>query len=182
MREVRQIPDPEARFTIPVAGENPAVHAVICDSRPQPGEDWSARARTFYRNALAALEAETGLGLVAAQELSREAIGHYCNMIVADHLSPKGQKYVADSDQPVWFSSVRDTIAFTLLPEEPKNIAAIYVNDMGRASWESPEPETWIEARSAWYVIESSRRGGMGAPEPVDQPHASDPGHDEAGQ
>ena len=118
----------------------------------------------------------------AAQELSREAIGHYCNMIVADHQGPKGQIYVADRDQPVWFSSVRDTIAFTLLPEEPKNIVAIYVNDMGRASWEAPEPETWIEARGAWYVIESSRRGGMGAPEAVDQPHASDPGHDEAGQ
>ena len=69
MHEVRQIPDPEARFTIPAAGEHPAIHAVICDSRPRPGEDWSACTRTFYRNALAALEAETGLKLVAAFEL-----------------------------------------------------------------------------------------------------------------
>ncbi len=99
--------------------------------------------------------------------LDREAMGYYCNMIVADHAGPKGQIFLADRADPVWFSSVRDTIAFTLLPDEPKNIAAIYVNDMGRASWDSPEPDTWIDARTAWYVIGSRRRGGMGQPEAV---------------
>jgi len=103
----------------------------------------------------------------APAELTRDAIGHYCNMIVEDHHGPKGQIYLADSDKPVWFSSVRDTIAFTLLPEEPKKIAAIYVNDMGRAAWDKPEAGTWIEATTAWYVIGSDRRGGMGAPEAV---------------
>ena len=63
---------------------------------------------------------------------------------------------------------MRDTIAFTRLPEESKDIAAIYVNDMGAAqNWAQPEPGTWTEARDAWFVIESSRRGGMGAPEAV---------------
>jgi copper chaperone NosL len=38
---------------------------------------------------------------------------------------------------------------------------------MGKASWASPETGTWIDARAAWYVIGSDRRGGMGAPEPV---------------
>lgn len=102
-----------------------------------------------------------------AHELTRDAIGHYCNMIVADHLGPKGQIFLKSEQEPVWFSSVRDTIAFTMLPEEPKDIAAIYVNDMGKASWDSPEPGTWIDAREAWYVIESDRVGGMGAPEAV---------------
>ncbi|MDJ0948298.1 MAG: nitrous oxide reductase accessory protein NosL [Alphaproteobacteria bacterium] len=101
------------------------------------------------------------------QELTREATGHYCGMIVADHRGPKGQIHLAGTDQPVWFSSVRDTLAFTRLPEEPKTIRAIYVNDMGRASWDAPESGTWIEARQAWYVIGSARRGGMGAPETV---------------
>lgn len=101
-------------------------------------------------------------------ELTREALGHYCNMIVADHPGPKGQIHLHDSDQPVWFSSARDTVAFTRLPEESKAIAAIYVNDMGQATnWDSPEPGTWIKAEDAWYVIESARRGGMGAPEAV---------------
>ena len=66
-------------------------------------------------------------------ELTREAIGYYCNMIVEDHSGPKGQIFLSDKSDPIWFSSVRDAIAFTLLPEEPKNIAAIYVNDMGAA-------------------------------------------------
>ena len=101
------------------------------------------------------------------QELTREAIGHYCQMIVADHLGPKAQILLTDRDAPVWFSSVRDAIAFTLLPDEPKNIAAIYVNDMAKASWDAPEPDTWIEAETAHFVIGSEMRGGMGALEVV---------------
>ncbi len=104
----------------------------------------------------------------APEEMTRDAIGHYCNMIVADHPGPKAQLHLKDASAPVWFSSVRDAVAFTLLPEEPKAITAIYVNDMAKAmNWDSPEPGTWIAARDAWYVIESDRRGGMGAPETV---------------
>jgi len=103
----------------------------------------------------------------APGELTREAIGYYCNMLVVDHHGPKGQVFIRGRDEPIWFTSVRDTITFTLLPEEPKNIAAIYVNDMGRASWERPEPGTWIDARQALYVVGSDKMGGMGAPEAV---------------
>ena len=100
-------------------------------------------------------------------ELTGDAIGYYCNMIVVAHQGPKGHIFLTDRGEAIWFTSVRDTIAFTRLPEEPKNIAAIYVNDMGRASWDQPEPDTWTEAREAWYVVGSGKRGGMGAPEPV---------------
>ena len=100
-------------------------------------------------------------------ELTRAAVGHYCGMIIADHAGPKGQILIEGSGEPLWFSSVRDAIAFSMLPEEPKRIAAIYVNDMGRASWDAPEPGIWIEAREAWYAIETGRAGGMGAPEAV---------------
>ena len=103
----------------------------------------------------------------APQDLTREAIGHYCNMIVADHLGPKAQIFLRTRAEPVWFTQVRDAIAFTLLPDEPKNLAAVYVNDMARADWDRPEPGTWIEAREAVYVIGSARRGGMGALEAV---------------
>jgi len=103
----------------------------------------------------------------APAELTREAVGYYCSMIVKDHSGPKGQIFLRGRSEPVWFSSVRDTVAFTLLPDEPSDIAAIYVNDMGRAQWDHPEADTWIDATKAWYVIESSRRGGMGAPEAV---------------
>jgi copper chaperone NosL len=100
-------------------------------------------------------------------ELTADAIGYYCNMIVVNHDGPKGQIFLSDHDEPLWFTSVRDTLAYTMLPDEPRNIAAIYVNDMGRASWDQPEPGTWIDARQAWYVLGSKMTGGMGAPEAV---------------
>jgi len=110
----------------------------------------------------------SGAGAIpVAAEPGADAIGYYCNMTVADHPGPKGQAFLSGEGQPLWFSSVRDTLAFTRLPGEPKNIAALYVNDMGRASWDRPEPGTWIDARSAWYVVGSGLRGGMGAPEVV---------------
>ena len=103
----------------------------------------------------------------SAQELNRDALGYYCQMTVLDHNGPKGQIFLDDRDQPLWFTSVRDTIAFTRLPGEPKNITAIYVTDVGRADWDHPEPGTWIDAHDAWYVIGSDRVGGMHAPEVV---------------
>lgn len=114
---------------------------------------------------LAAACGEEETAALPPQELTRDAIGHYCGMIVADHPGPKAQIFLSGADEPLWFSSVRDALAFTVLPEEPKSVAAIYVNDMGRAEWGSPEPGTWIDAKSAWYVIGSDRTGGMGAPE-----------------
>ena len=101
-------------------------------------------------------------------EVTADATGHYCGMLLAEHEGPKGQIHLASRGEPVWFSSVRDTVAFLRLPEEARDIAAIYVNDMGRAAnWDSPEAGSWIDAREAWFVIESDRRGGMGAPEAV---------------
>ena len=102
-----------------------------------------------------------------AQELTRDAIGYYCMMTVVEHQGPKGQIILRDKQEPLWFTSVRDTLAFTVLPGEPKNIAAIYVTDIGKASWDSPEPGTWIDARIAWFVVGSDASGGMGAPELV---------------
>ena len=103
----------------------------------------------------------------APVEPTREASGHYCGMILVDHSGPKAQVHLPGELEPVWFSSVRDAIAFTMLPEEPRNFIAIYVNDMGVAQWEAPEPGTWIDANGAWYVIGSDRMGGMGVPEAV---------------
>ena len=100
--------------------------------------------------------------------LTQDAIGHYDQMTVLDHDGPKGQIFVKGRDTPFWFSSVRDAVAFTLLPEEPKDIRAIYVQDVGRAqSWRDPGPQSWTDARAAHYVIGSKRMGGMGQPEAV---------------
>lgn len=125
--------------------------------------------------ALAACQKETAQ-LPPPQKMTAEAIGHYCGMNLLEHPGPKGQIFAASLIEPVWFSSVRDTIAFTMLPDEPKDIQAIYVSDMGKAtSWDHPGADNWVEARKALFVIGSRLKGGMGGVEAVpfsDQPAA----------
>lgn len=101
-------------------------------------------------------------------KMTAEAIGHYCGMNLLEHPGPKGQIFAASLIEPVWFSSARDTIAFTMLPDEPKDILAIYVSDMGKApSWDEPGPDNWVEARKALFVVDSRAKGGMGGNEAV---------------
>jgi copper chaperone NosL len=102
------------------------------------------------------------------QEITDSAIGHYCGMNVLEHSGPKGQIILASRKDPVWFSSARDAISFTLLPEEPRDIRAIYVSDMAKApSWDKPGANNWVDARQASFVIGSRRQGGMGGDEAV---------------
>jgi copper chaperone NosL len=102
------------------------------------------------------------------QEMTDSAIGHYCGMNVLEHTGPKGQIILASRKDPVWFSSARDAISFTLLPEEPRDIRAIYVSDMAKApSWDKPGANNWVDAKQASFVIGSRRQGGMGGDEAV---------------
>ncbi|WP_313699928.1 nitrous oxide reductase accessory protein NosL [Achromobacter sp.] len=98
------------------------------------------------------------------QAVSAEAVGHYCGMMLLDHAGPKGQIFVKGRAAPVWFSSIKQVFAYTLLPEEPKGLAAIYVNDMAAAGPDgAADLKAWVDARQAFYVINSSFIGGMGA-------------------
>jgi copper chaperone NosL len=103
------------------------------------------------------------------QAVTRDAIGYYCNMIVEDHAGPKGQILLTDAEKAIWFTSARDAVAFNLLPGESKNIAAFFVTAMDEAEWDHPEKQlnSWIHAKSAWYVINSKQRGGMGQMEVI---------------
>ena len=95
-------------------------------------------------------------------------MGVFCGMNLLEHPGPKGQIITASRIDPFWFTSVRDTVAFTLMPDQPRDIRAIYVSDMARAtSWEDPGATNWIDARKAFFVIESRKQGGMGAAEAV---------------
>ena len=100
--------------------------------------------------------------------MTEDAMGRYCGMNIIEHSGPKGQIILAKYNEPIWFSSARDAIAFTMLPEEPKDIRAIYVSDMAKApTWDEPGADNWVDARQAFFVIGSNRKGGMGAAEAV---------------
>ena len=89
-------------------------------------------------------------------------------MSLSEHAGPKAQIFVRGLSDPYWFATVRDAFAFIMLPEMPKAIEAIYVNDMARAkSWEQPEQGTWVEASKAFFVIASRRRSGMNTDEAI---------------
>ncbi len=130
--------------------------------------------------ALALLLAGCGADQSAAplpppQAITSEAVGHYCGMNLDEHVGPKGQILLRDTPQPVWFTTIRQVFAYTFLPEEPKAIRAIYVQDMGRApEGGSPPDDAWIDARKAHYVIESRYLGGMGAPDALPFLHEAD--------
>lgn len=103
-----------------------------------------------------------------AVAMTDEALGHYCQMHLAEHDGPKAQIHLEHHENPIWFSQVRDAIAFMRLPEETGQIIAIYVSDMAVApSWAAPGTENWVSAVNAWFVIGSNLRGGMGAPEAI---------------
>ncbi|WP_276809182.1 nitrous oxide reductase accessory protein NosL [Castellaniella defragrans] len=138
-----------------------------------PGSAMRTRAARLLGAALlAAVLAGCGDGGVTSSlppspvAMTDDAVGHYCGMNLYEHIGPKGQILLRDRDVPVWFSTIRELFAYTILPEEPKAILALYVQDMGRAGPDgNPPADAWIDARTAHYLIESNAVGGMGAPD-----------------
>lgn len=103
------------------------------------------------------------------QDMTPETLGHYCQMNLLEHPGPKAQVFLEGNAAPLFFSQVRDAIAYMRGPEQVAPILAVYVNDMGKAgaTWDRPGDGNWIVADKAFYVLGSARAGGMGAPEAV---------------
>lgn len=98
--------------------------------------------------------------------MTEDGVGYFCQMTVLDHPGPKAQAHLAGYPGPLWFSQVRDGIAFLKSPEKTADILAVYVSDMGAApSWDAPGADNWIAAEAAWFVVGADVVGGMGAPE-----------------
>lgn len=100
--------------------------------------------------------------------MTEEAVGHYCNMNILEHAGPKAQIHLENVMHPIWFSQVRDAVAFTRLPEETQEAVVIYVHDMSKAEdWAHPGDDAWLDINEAFFVIGSRKTGGMGAPETI---------------
>ncbi len=109
-----------------------------------------------------------GLPKPPPQEPTATSVAYFCSMGLLEHGGPKAQAFRVGKSEPLWFSSVRDAVAFSMLPGEPKDIVAIYVNDMAKArNWDRPEAGAWVEAHDAWYAIGSDYNAGMGGKEAV---------------
>lgn len=101
--------------------------------------------------------------------LTEESTGHYCQMELLEHPGPKAQAHLAGLEHPLFFSQVRDVVAYQRMPEQSHVVTVAYVSDMGApgATWDDPGAENWIAATEAHYVVGSAIAGGMGAPELV---------------
>ncbi len=111
---------------------------------------------------------EEALQDVSPLPLTAEAVGHFCQMNLFEHEGPKAQAHLGGLPQmPLFFSQVRDVIAYARLPEQTQEILAVWVNDMGAqgATWSDPGNNNWIAADEAHYVVGSQMVGGMGAPD-----------------
>lgn len=102
----------------------------------------------------------------APRPIGASAVAEFCGMNLLEHAGPKAQIFVRDRPDPYWFATVRDAIAFTRLPEMPKDITVMWVSDMARShQWE--QPDAWVDASRAVFVIGSRRRSGMETAEAV---------------
>jgi copper chaperone NosL len=87
---------------------------------------------------------------------------HLCGMIITKFPGPKGQLYQRGNANNLKFCSTRDMFAYFLDPEHQHNIQQAFVHNMAVNTWEQPDDKTYIDAREAWYVIGSNKRGAMG--------------------
>lgn len=82
-------------------------------------------------------------------------------MLLLDFPGPKAQIHYTQG--PVdFFCDTVEMFSVYLHPEQQKRVRALYVQDMDKADWDSPRDD-WIDARTAFYVAGSKRRGSMGA-------------------
>lgn len=102
------------------------------------------------------------------REPGSNATGYYCKMMLKEHHGPKGQILLKGWSEPLWFSSARDALTYVEqdLASE-REVAGFWVNDMAQGTWETPAPGSWIDARSAWYVVGSEKAAAMGGNEAV---------------
>lgn len=118
--------------------------------------------------ALAACKEETA-AVPQPVEMTAQTVGYYCQMNVLEHPGPKGQVHLDGlPGAPLFFSQVRDVVAYQRMPEQSHAITAIYVNDMGAApSWDEPGAGNWVTLDSVVFVVGSDMMGGMGVAELV---------------
>lgn len=82
-------------------------------------------------------------------------------MLLADYPGPKAQIFFGEQTRPVWYCDTVEMFSTLLRPEQVRKVTAVFTQDMELADWEQPRGH-WFDARTAFYVVGSARRGSMG--------------------
>lgn len=110
---------------------------------------------------LAACGSASDDSIVQPVEITRATASVIDGMLLADYPGPKAQIHYAGKAEPDFVCNTADLFYIHLAPEQLRKVRAIFVQDMAKADWDEPVGH-WIDAREAWYVAGSSRRGSMG--------------------
>ena len=85
---------------------------------------------------------------------------HTCDMWITKYPGPKAE-IVMKSGNVYKICSTKCMTCTLLRLGESDQMAGIWVNDMDKDNWEHPD-NTFIDAKTAWYVQGSSRKATMG--------------------
>ncbi len=100
--------------------------------------------------------------------ITEQDVSYCCQMVVLGHEGPKGQIHLKNQSTPLFFTQVRDVVAYLKAPERDAEILAVYVSDLGAApNWSDMGKGNWIDINTAHFVVGAGVQGGMGAPEIV---------------
>jgi copper chaperone NosL len=81
-------------------------------------------------------------------------------MALKDAAGPKAQIHYIEG-KPDFFCDLTELFDTVRAPESKRAIAALFVQDMGKADWDHPQGH-WIDAKTALYVVGSGKHGSMG--------------------
>ncbi|WP_347330358.1 nitrous oxide reductase accessory protein NosL [Marinimicrobium locisalis] len=105
-------------------------------------------------------KAEQELGALEPVAFHASDECHVCGMVITRFPGPKGQAVAPTKTRK--FCSTAEMLGWWLQPENQNLGAKLYVHDMGRSDWNSPDDEHLIDATSAWYVAGTGLKGAMG--------------------
>ena len=81
-------------------------------------------------------------------------------MVLKEFPGPKGQVHYAEG-APDFYCDLIELFTALLTPEQKRPPSAEFVQDMGKTDWDHPQGN-WIDAKTAFYVTGSRKRGSMG--------------------
>jgi copper chaperone NosL len=95
-----------------------------------------------------------------AQEPSAETACALDGMVLKDFPGSKAQVQFVEG-KPDYYCDLMELFAVLLAPENKRQVAGVFVQDIGKTDWAKPEGH-WIPAKEALYVVGSKKQGSMG--------------------
>lgn len=98
---------------------------------------------------------------LAPSEVTKATACSLDGMVLADYPGPKAQIHYEGQALPDFFCDTTEMLSMYLRPEQARKVKGIFVQDMGKTDWNSPQG-AWISAQDAYFVFGSKKHGSMG--------------------